>query len=156
MRKLPKYYGIKNVPYKLRQIRHLEQLYNLNSDYISVYEILRQMNNTFPFYIILEKIKIDSENWVNSHYKWVAKNYYGATKNETLFQYIINNKYKLVEILNLSHIDEIISVNLEGEINVEVILNDKRKSKYVFQLEFLVGIWNNLKLIKQKEINEKI
>ena len=40
MRKTPIYYGIKNVPYKIRQIRHLEQLYNLNSDYINLYEIL--------------------------------------------------------------------------------------------------------------------
>ena len=150
MRKTPIYYGIKNVPYKIRQVRHLEQLYNLNSDYINLHEILRNRNNIFPFYIILEKIKIHSENWVNPHYRWVAKNYIGTTKNETLFQYIINDKYKLVEILNLSHIDEIISVKLIEDIDIEVILNDKRKSKIMFQLDFLVGIWNNLKLNKGK------
>ena len=152
MRKTPIYYGIKNVPYKIRQIRHLEQLSNLNSDYINLYEILRNRNTIFPFYIILEKIKIKihSENWVNSHYKWVAKNYIGTTKNETLFQYIINDKYKLVEILNVSHIDEIISVKLIDDVDIEVILNDKRKSKIIFQLDFLVGIWNTLKLNKGK------
>ena len=101
-------------------------------------------------YIILEKIKIHSENWVNTHYKCVAKNYIGTTKNETLFQYIINDKYKLVEILNVSHIDEIISVKLIDDADIEVILNDKRKSKIMFQLDFLVGIWNTLKLNKGK------
>lgn len=153
LRKTPIYYGIKNVPYKIRQIRHVEQLYTLKSDYIDLYEILRNRNNIFPFYIILEKIKIHSENWVNSHYKWVAKNYIGTTKNETLFQYIINDKYKLVEILNVSHIDEIISVKLIDDANIEIILNDKRKLKIMFQLDFLVGIWNTLKLNKGNLLN---
>ena len=78
------------------------------------------------------------------------KNHIGTTKNETVFQYIINDKYKLVEILNVSHIDEIISVKLIDDVDIEVILNDKRKSKIIFQLDFLVGIWNTLKLNKGK------